>query len=87
MKQISNVHFNNNVFFWARKFLVYVEEVNGKYNFTNNLLVGARKRDEVNYTAATMMVDDVAAYEHYFTVDFANPNLLVNVSNNLAQGS
>jgi hypothetical protein len=33
------------------------------------------------------MVDDIAAYEQYFTVDFANPNLNVNVSNNLAQGS
>lgn len=34
-----------------------------------------------------MMVDDVAAYEQYMTVDFANPNLNVNVSNNLVQGS
>ena len=27
IKQVSNVHINNNVFFYARKFLVYVEEV------------------------------------------------------------
>jgi hypothetical protein len=40
----KNITFNNNVFFWARKFLVYVEKVD-KYNFTNNLLIGARKRD------------------------------------------
>lgn len=33
------------------------------------------------------MVDDVAAYEQYFTIDFANADLAVDVSNNLAQGS
>ena len=51
------------------------------------MLVGARKRDEVNYTGPTMMVDDIAAYEQYVSVDFPNPNLKVNVSNNLVQGS
>lgn len=32
------------------------------------------------------MVDDVAAYEQYFPIDFAG-NIGVNVSNNLVQGS
>lgn len=45
IKKVSNVSINNNLFFYARKFLVYVEEVLGEYNFTNNLLIGARKRD------------------------------------------
>jgi len=39
------VNIDNNVYFWARKFLVYVEEIISDYNFTNNLLIGARKRD------------------------------------------
>lgn len=34
-----------------------------------------------------MMPDDVAAYEQYMAVDYTNPNLNVNVKNNLAQGS
>ena len=33
-----------------------------------------------------MMVDDVAAYEQYFAIDFASDHK-VNVSHNLAQGS
>lgn len=57
------------------------------YNFTNNFLVGARKRDELaNITRDTMMVDDVAAYEQYVAINFAADHK-VNVSNNLAQGS
>lgn len=35
---------------------------------------------------ATKMVDDVAGYEQYFTIDFAADHR-VNVSNNLVQGS
>ena len=45
IKQVSNVSINNNVFFLARKYLVYVEEIISQYNFTNNLLIGARRRD------------------------------------------
>ncbi len=60
----SNVTFNNNVFFYARKFLVLVYVVNN-YVFTNNLLIGARKRDEIDYLQDTKMVDDVACYEQY----------------------
>lgn len=33
------------------------------------------------------MVDDVAAYEQYFPIDYANANIAVDVSKNLAQGS
>lgn len=34
----------------------------------------------------THMVDDVAGYQQYFTIDFVN-DIQVNVSNNLVQGS
>ena len=40
----SNVTITNNVFYDARKFLVYVETVS-HYAFEQNLLIGARKRD------------------------------------------
>lgn len=84
---VENLEINNNVFFWARKFLVYVEEVFDKYTFTNNLLVGARKRDEVDVTE-TKMVDDVACYEQYVAIDFANiADLDIDVSDNLCQGA
>jgi hypothetical protein len=80
----TNLTFNNNVFFYARKFLLLVYHVKN-YNFTNNLLIGARKRDEIDYLYETQMVDDVACYEQYIPIDFANDQ--VNVSFNLAQGS
>jgi hypothetical protein len=82
---VANLEINNNVFFWAKKFLVYVEETLHDYKFTNNLLVGALKRPE--YDTSNNLVDDVAAYEQYFSVDFSKSNLNVDVSGNLAQGS
>ena len=45
---VSNVSINNNVFYSADQFLVYVEDIISDYSFTNNLLVGARKRHEVD---------------------------------------
>ena len=44
MEESSNIMMNNNVFYWARKFLVYAEDIISDYNFTDNLLIGARKR-------------------------------------------
>jgi hypothetical protein len=40
----NNVTFDNNVFFWARKFLVLVFLVDN-YNFTHNLLTEAHIRE------------------------------------------
>ena len=42
---VAGVHIENNVMFWARKFIVYVEEVIANYTFIDNLLIGAKKRD------------------------------------------
>lgn len=39
----TNLKVDNNVFYEAKKFLVYVEFVDN-YTFTNNLLVGAKRR-------------------------------------------
>ena len=66
---MANVSIHNNVLFWARKFIVYVEDILSNYNFTNNFMVGARKRDEVN--SASMLHDDVACYEQYHKIDYA----------------
>jgi hypothetical protein len=41
----SPTFINNNVFFYARKFFVYVEEVIGNTISLTILLIGARKRD------------------------------------------
>lgn len=78
----NNITFNNNVFFWARKFLVIVFTVDN-YNFTNNLLTEARNRSELNL-AGTHTVDDVACYEQFTQIDHANAK--INVTKNLAQG-
>lgn len=56
-----NISVNNNVMFWARKFIVYVEDIISDYNFTNNLMIGARKRDEVDLSKS-MLVDDISCY-------------------------
>lgn len=81
----SNVTFDNNVFYYARKFLVYVLRANN-YTFTNNLLAHALKRSELNEALIlTKLPDDVACYEQYIPINFANE--IVNVSYNLAQGS
>ena len=40
---ISNATINNNVLFWARKFIVYVEDTISNYTFSNNFMVGARE--------------------------------------------
>lgn len=63
--KVSNVSITNNVFFNAKKFIVYVQEVVDHYNFDGNLLIGARKREH-----QTEMVQDVAAYEQYNTIPF-----------------
>lgn len=39
----KNIKIDNNVFYLAKKFLIYAEFVNN-YTVTNNLLVGARLR-------------------------------------------
>lgn len=78
----NNITFNNNVFFWARKFLVIVFTVDN-YNFTNNLLTEARNRSELNL-AGTLTVDDVACYEQFTQIDHANAK--ISVTKNLAQG-
>ena len=78
----NNVTFDNNVFYWARKFLVLVFQVDN-YNFTNNLLAEARIREELNLTG-TMVVDDVACYEQFTQIDHANGK--ISVRNNVAQG-
>lgn len=85
MDKFTNVTITDNVFFWARKFLVYVEQAFSDYTFEDNLLIGARKRDEVD-VSESLMVDDVACYEHYMTIDFAADHK-ISVANNLAQGS
>ena len=85
MDKFTNVTITDNVFFWARKFLVYVEEAISDYTFEENLLIGARKRDEVDLSESKM-VDDVACYEQYVTIDFAGEHR-ISVKNNLAQGS
>ena len=85
MDKFTNVTITNNVFFWARKFLVYVEEAISDYKFEENLLIGARKRDELDLSE-TKMVDDVACYEQYVAIDFAGDHQ-ISVKNNLAQGS
>lgn len=56
----NNITFDNNVFFWARKFLVLVFTVDN-YNFTHNLLTEAHIREELNL-AGTLVTDDVACY-------------------------
>jgi hypothetical protein len=78
----NNVSFDNNVFFWARKFLVLVFQVD-HYNFTRNLLTEARVREELDLTG-TMVVDDVACYEQFAQIDHANGR--VSVRSNVAQG-
>ncbi len=78
----NNVTFDNNVFFWARKFLVLVFTVDN-YNFTNNLLTEARKRPELNLTG-TLIVDDIACYQQFTQIDHATAKVLV--KGNLAQG-
>lgn len=81
----TNVKVDNNVFHYAKKFLIYAEFVDN-YTITNNLLVGAKMRPEVvSNLADTVMVDDVACYEQYQPINFATDN--VTVTNNLAQGS
>ena len=40
----SHMTFDNNMFFRAKKFIVYVENVISDYHFTNNVLIGALKR-------------------------------------------
>lgn len=84
MDDNTNITMTNNVIFSARKFLVYVEDVFSHYTFTKNLLIGARKRDQVD--SSTKLVDDVACYEQYFSIDFEKDHQ-VDVSNNLCQGS
>lgn len=43
MTKVSNVKFDNNVLYGARKFVTYVQFTKN-YTFTNNLLIAARKR-------------------------------------------
>lgn len=78
-----NVTFDNNVMYWARKFIVLVFEVD-HYTFTNNFLTAARKRSELQLNG-TMLTDDVAIYEQYIKPVYASAK--INVSKNLAQGS
>jgi hypothetical protein len=46
LSNVNNLKFDNNVFYAAKKFLVYAEYTNN-YTFINNLLVGAKKRPEL----------------------------------------
>lgn len=78
----NNITFNNNVFYWARKFLALIYQVDN-YNFTNNFLAEARKRPELNLEG-TLTVDDIACYEQYVPINYANGK--VSVTSNLAQG-
>lgn len=57
---VMNVTFRNNVFFKGRKFLALVLNVD-HYNFTNNVLIGAQKRQEVD-TSASHLAEDTACY-------------------------
>ena len=83
IKQSENIKINNNVFYWARKFLVYAEDIISKYEFTNNLMIGARKREEVT---EEFFVDDVACYEQYTPIAYGTDHQIM-VKYNLAQGS
>jgi hypothetical protein len=81
----TNIKIDNNVFHFARKFLLYAEYVNN-YTVTNNLLIGARARSELlPILSTTVMVDDVSCYEQYTSINYDTDN--VTVTNNLAQGS
>ena len=79
------MHLTNNIFFQARKFLVYTGAVFTGYTFTRNLLVGALEREDY-LTDGTGMVDDVACYEQYVPIDYTAEHG-VDVSLNLCQGS
>ncbi len=81
----TNIKIDNNVFYYAKKFLLYAEFVNN-YTVTNNLLIGARARPELlEILTQTFMVDDVSCYEQYTPINYDTDN--VTVTNNLAQGS
>lgn len=81
----TNIKIDNNVFHIGKKFLLYAEFVNN-YTVTNNLLIGARARSELQaILVLTMMVDDVSCYEQYTAINYDTDN--VTVTNNLAQGS
>lgn len=84
LDQNMNLTIDNNLFFKAKKFLVYVENVLSKYSFTNNLLIGALDRE--NFPTGTGLVDDVACYEQYIPINFGSDHGVL-VTNNLCQGS
>jgi len=63
MDQSSNITFNNNVFYKARKFLVFAYYIKN-YTFTNNLLIYAHRREELNLNG-TMNADEATCYEQY----------------------
>ena len=70
IKNVANVSITNNVFFKARRFLVYVEEVLSQYNFEDNVMVGAEKRSELGDLSQFGMTDDVACYEQFIPIKF-----------------
>jgi hypothetical protein len=85
MDTSNNITFNNNVMYYARKFIVLVFTID-LYTFTNNFMCGAMMREEI---AAALDVaetaDDVCIYEQYLPFDPSKKSILV--TNNLAQGS
>lgn len=81
----ESIYIVNNVFHYARRFLVIVFKVN-KYTFFKNVLIGARERMLVaEQTPDTKIFPDTAAYEQYVPIKFGVDS--VNVTRNLVQGS
>lgn len=81
LSNANNVTINNNHFFVGQKFIVYAQNVY-EYNFTNNVLVGARNRSSM---IGSFTGDDVACYSQYTALDWAVDHNIV--QNNLCQGS
>lgn len=81
----QNITFDRNVFYFARRYIAYVLQVNN-YAFTNNLLVGLRLRPDIaSQGAGTGLSPDNAAYEQWKPIKFGTDS--VTVQNNLVQGS
>ena len=56
IENVADLEIHNNVFFWAKKFLVYAGVILHDYSFTNNLLIGALKRPE--FDTSGLLADD-----------------------------